>query len=401
MIPVDEALERVLRDIPDLGFETVPLAQAHNRVLAAPLIARTSHPPFDASAMDGYAVRTDDVVPGHPLRIAGAAQAGQRFVGMMERGQCVRIFTGAPLPIGADAVIMQERATVEGALVTFDATPRIGQSVRRQGMDFRDGKELLPSGVLMTPAAVGLAASANVPEANVVRRPRVVLLSTGDELREPGSALGTDEIVASNTFSLTPLVEPLAAQVYDLGIVRDDPRALDEALLRALDDKVDVIVTTGGASVGERDYVREVLIDLGVNLEFWKIRMRPGKPLMFGRRGKTLVFGLPGNPVSAFVTSQLFVLPALRALGQRPQLQAPVFLVPLTAPIPPNGERRHYMRAKLAVNDSSILEVTPILETDSAHASSLAEANALIIQPEGDPGQSAMTLVRVMPLDWA
>ena len=250
----------------------------------------------------------------------------------MEQGQCVRIFTGAPMPIGADAVIMQEQATAVGNQISFDTVPRLGQSIRRQGMDFTRGEELLAAGVTLTPAMLNLAATANQPTLTVTRRPRLALLATGDELVAPGTPLGPDQIVASNSYGLVPLLGPYAEKVIDLGIVPDDKKKLEQALLGAFDYGIDVLVTTGGASVGERDYVREVLIDLGVRLDFWKLRMRPGKPLMFGTRGATLVFGLPGNPVSSMVTAMVILRPALRQMTGHadpfwPQLGVPLALV--------------------------------------------------------------------------
>ncbi|OEO29351.1 hypothetical protein VW23_025340 [Devosia insulae DS-56] len=400
MMPVDEAIERVFRKLPKLGSEAVPLARAHRRVLAQPLVARHSQPPFDASAMDGYAVRAAEVLPGRPLKLAGTSQAGARFVGMMEHGQCVRIFTGAPLPIGADAVIMQEEATAKGNQISFEKTPPVGQSVRKQGFDFKRGAELLPAGVALTPAMLNLAASANHPTLTVTRRPRIAVLATGDELVAPGTTLGPDQIIASNSYGLIPLLAPWAEQVNDLGIVADDKDKLEAALLGAFDQGVDMLVTTGGASVGERDYVQEVLRDLGVEVDFWKLRMRPGKPLMFGTRGKTLVFGLPGNPVSALVTATVILKPALRALTGHIDPFWPRIGVPTLLGLPPNGPRRHFMRATLSRNDIGFLQVEPIFETDSSHSTSLALADALIVVPEDSPGVPPGEIVDVIPLSW-
>lgn len=401
MIPVDEALDRIFAKIPAPASETVPLARAHRRVLAEPLVARHNQPPFDSSAMDGYAVRASDVAPGRPLKLAGTSQAGARFTGMMEPGQCVRIFTGAPLPIGADAVIIQERAEADGNHVSFSASARPGQNIRRHGMDFRRGQELLAAGTALNPAMINLAAAANHATVSVTRRPRVALLATGDELVEPGTTLGNDQIVASNSYGLSPLLAPYADKVIDLGIVPDDRKKLEQALLGAFDYGVDVLVTTGGASVGDRDYVREVLIDLGVRLDFWKLRMRPGKPLMFGTRGPALIFGLPGNPVSAMVTAAAIVRPALRRMTGHADPFWPLMSVPLAIDLPPGGERRHYIRGHLRRSATGLLEAEPISETDSSHASSLAAADALIIQPEDDPGRPAGSLVDVIPLAWS
>ena len=400
MMPVDEALDRIFAKLPDLGSETVPLVRAHGRVLAGPLVATHNQPPFDASAMDGYAVRAAEVAPGRPLKLAGTSQAGARFVGMMERGQCVRIFTGAPMPIGADAVIMQEDAAAKGNQISFERAPNPGQNVRRQGFDFSRGAELLPGSVALTPAMLNLAASANRPELLVTRRPRIAVIATGDELVPPGTTPGPDQIIASNSYGLVPMLAPYAEEVIDLGIVRDDKALIEATLLRAFDAGVDVLVTTGGASVGERDYVQEVLRDLGVDLDFWKLRMRPGKPLMFGTRGRTLVFGLPGNPVSALVTATVIIKPALRAMTGHGDPFWPRVGVPTLLGLPPNGPRRHYMRASLSRNDVGYLQVTPIFETDSSHSTSLALADALIVVPENDPGVPPGEIVDVIPLNW-
>jgi len=400
MMPVDEAIQRILRKLPALGSESVPLNAANGRVLAKPLVSSHNQPPFDSSAMDGYAVRADEVFPGKPLKLAGTAQAGARFIGLMEHGQCVRIFTGAPLPIGADSVIMQEEATAKGNQISFAKAVKPGTSVRKQGFDFRRGAELLPVGTALTPQMLSLAAGANQPTLTVTRRPRLAILATGDELVPPGTPLGPDQIVASNTVGLAALLAPFAESILDLGIAPDDKPKLDAKLLEAFDAGVDILITTGGASVGDRDYVQEVLKDLGVELDFWKLRMRPGKPLMFGTRGKTLVFGLPGNPVSALVTATVILKPALRALLGHADPLWPRVGVPTLSALPPNGPRRHYMRGILSRNEIGFLQVTPIFETDSAHSSSLALADALIVQPEDHPGAAPGEIVEVIPLNW-
>ncbi|HQZ13558.1 MAG TPA: molybdopterin molybdotransferase MoeA [Devosia sp.] len=400
MISVDEALSRIFRQIRPPEAESIPLVRAHRRVLARPLAATHNQPPFDASAMDGYAVRADEARPGRPLKLAGTSQAGARFVGMMEHGQCVRIFTGAPLPIGADAVIIQENASAAGNQISFAQPVSPGANIRRHGMDFLRGQELLPAGVALTPAMLNLAASANHAAVTVTKRPRLTILATGDELVPPGTPPGPDQIVASNSFGLVPLLSQYCETVTDLGIVPDDRSKLEAALLGAFDDKADIVVTTGGASVGDRDYVREVLLDLGVKLDFWKLKMRPGKPLMFGTRGNTLIFGLPGNPVSAMVTATVVLRPALRQLTGHTDPFWPTLGVPLAADLPPGGERRHFIRGKLRRNDIGLLEAVPISETDSSHSSSLAQADVLIVQPEDSPGLRIDDIVDVIPLDW-
>ena len=397
MISVDEALQRIFSLVPPPHAETVLLAEAAGRVLAAPLTAAHNQPPFDASAMDGYAVRVDDVVPGRPLRLIGTAQAGQRFSGMMGPGQCVRIFTGAPLPIGADTVIIQEESLANGAEISFAALPVPGQSVRRRGSVFAEGETLLPPGALLTPARMLLAATANRARLVVARRPRVAILATGDELVPPGTPLGPDQIVASNGFGLGPLLAPAASEIVDLGIVGDDLELLVARLRQVLNTGIDVLVTTGGASVGDRDYMQEALKSLGVEIDFWKIAMRPGKPLMFGRHGKTLIFGLPGNPVSAFVTGLVMVLPALRQFAGQTEPFGVRLRLPLAAALPPNGNRRHFLRASLEPSPGGT-RAMPFAEADSGHVSLLAAADGLIIQLENDPGLPPGAAVDFIPL---
>lgn len=397
MISVDEALAQVLEAVTPLQGETVPLAAAAGRALAAPVIAAHDQPPFDASAMDGYAVRSEDVGAGRTLRLVGTAQAGQRFSGMIGPGQCVRIFTGAPLPIGADAVVMQEDVVANGNEIGFAQPVAAGHFVRMRGSVFAEGAAVLSPGTVLNPARLGLAAVANRASLTVARRPRVALLSTGDELVAPGAPLGPDQIVNSNSIGLAALFKGLA-EVDDRGIARDTPAALAKALTAALDSGADLLVTTGGASVGERDYVREVLTELGVGIDFWQIAMRPGKPLMFGRRGRTLVFGLPGNPVSALVTAMIFVLPALRALAGHADPIGPRLGLPLAAALPANGVRRHFLRGRLEPTPAGS-QVMPIAETDSGHVASLASADVLIVQPENDPGLPAGSIVEAVPLE--
>lgn len=399
LLPVEEALARIMARVPAPVAESVPLAVAHGRVLASPLVASHSQPPFDASAMDGYAVRADDVVPGEPLKLIGVAQAGQRFAGLMGQGQCVRIFTGAPMPIGADTVIMQEEAEASGYDVRFSRAPARGHSVRPAGYDFARGQELLASGQRLTPAMLALAASANRAELSVARGLKIAVLATGDELVAPGQDLLPDQIVASSNFGLLPLMAPYARELLDLGTAPDQPDDIRARLASAFDGDADVVITTGGASVGDRDYMREVLLDMGVTLDFWKINMRPGKPLMFGTHGRTLVFGLPGNPVSAMVTAEIFIKPALRRWLGLAELGGRRMRLPLLGPTPPNSARRHFMRGTFGADSTGMMGVMPISQTDSGHLSSLALADVLIVQPENDPGQPAGTPIEAIALN--
>ncbi len=396
LLPVDDALRAILRHVPPVLTETVPLREAVGRVLAEPLVAHHDQPPFDASAMDGYAMRAADVAEDAWLDVIGTSQAGAGFSGAIGAKQAVRIFTGAPVPPDADTVIMQEEAVREGDRVRFTAPARLGHSVRPKGNDFATGQVLLPLGTRLTPMQIAVAAAANAGTLSVARRPRIALVATGDELVLPGNPLGPDQIVASNSFGLAAMLAPYAETIADHGIIPDAVTRLRAELAAALDAEPDFLITTGGASVGEHDLVQDVFKELGVTLDFWRINMRPGKPLMFGTRGRTLVFGLPGNPVSAMVTALIFVKPALRAfLGHAEPAR---WALPLVAPTPPNTARRHYMRARLVHTPTGPM-AEPISQTDSGHTSSLASADLLIIQPEHDPGQPAGTLVSAFPID--
>lgn len=395
LLPVDEALNRILARVPDVVGESVALTGAAGRVLAEPVVASHDQPPFDASAMDGYAMRAADVAEGVWLKVIGMSQAGAGFAGSVGEGEAVRIFTGAPVPQGADTVIMQEEAERNGELVRFTAPARLGHSVRPRGYDFAVGRTIVERGVLLGAFQVAVAAAANSGTVAVARRPRIALLATGDELVMPGTVLGPDQIVASNSFGLAASLAPFAEAVTDFGIARDSREDLDAVLERIFADGPDVVVTTGGASVGEHDLVQAALVEHGVTLDFWRINMRPGKPLMFGTRGKTLVFGLPGNPVSAMVTAEIFIKPALRHWLGLPDVEA--LRLPLLGSTPANTARRHFMRARVVVRDG-VTGLLPINETDSGHTSSLAAADALIMQPEFDPGQPIGTVVSALPI---
>lgn len=395
LLPVDEALNRILARVPAVVDESVALGEAAGRVLAQPVVATHDQPPFNASAMDGYAMRAADVAEGVWLDVIGMSQAGAGFAGTVDEGQAVRIFTGAPVPAGADTVIMQEETERNGDRVRFTAPARLGHSVRPRGYDFAVGRTVLERGTRLGPFQLAVAAAANAGVVSVAKRPKVALLATGDELVLPGAVLGPDQIVASNSVGLAASLAPFAEAVTDFGIARDSREELDAVLERIFASGPDVVVTTGGASVGEHDLVQAALLDHGVTLDFWRINMRPGKPLMFGTRGKTLVFGLPGNPVSAMVTAEIFLKPALRhwlGLAEVEPLR-----LPLLGPTPPNTARRHFMRARMVTRDG-VTGLLPISETDSGHTSSLAAADALIVQPEHDPGQTAGTVVSALPI---
>ncbi|ODT78452.1 MAG: hypothetical protein ABS76_23990 [Pelagibacterium sp. SCN 64-44] len=396
LLPVEEAIAAILRRVPRPRAEPVPLSAAAGRVLLAPVIAAHDQPPFPASAMDGYALRAEDVRPGVPLALVGTSQAGAGFAGTLQPGEAVRIFTGAPVPEGADTVIMQEEARLSEAGVSFATPAQRGHSIRPLGNDFSRGQTLVAAGEHLTPMQLSVAAAANLSHLQVARRPRIALLATGDELVPPGAPLGPDQIVSSNSTGLAAMLAPYAETVGDFGIAPDNRAALGGKLEAIFAARPDIVVTTGGASVGDHDIVQDILLELGVTVDFWRINMRPGKPLMFGTHGQTLVFGLPGNPVSAMVTATVFIKPALRAWLGHPE--PPIWRLPLLAPTPPNTARRHFMRTRL-VQTPQGPALRPIGQTDSGHTSSMAAADMLIIQPEHDPGQPAGSLAEAMPIN--
>jgi molybdopterin molybdotransferase len=398
LLPVDAALERLLAGAGPLGKENVPIAEAAGRVLAEPLVALRTQPPFDASAMDGYAVRAEDVaaLPAQ-LTIIGAAPAGRRYSGAVGKGQAVRIFTGAPVPEGADSILLQEDARVlrDGVIEATETVTR-GRHIRRAGLDFSDGETLLAAGRMLDPAALSLAAAANHAELPVVRRPLVAILATGDELLPPGSKPGPDQIIASNGYGVAAIARGAGAEILDLGIVPDDRGLIAAALNRARSAGADILVTLGGASVGDHDLVRDVLTAEGMTLDFWKIAMRPGKPLMFGRIGAMRALGLPGNPVSSMVGAHLFLKPLLARLGwrhYRPDLRD----ARLGKPMPENDRRQDYVRA-LAEEMPQGLTATPFDRQDSSMLKTLAAANCLVIREPGAPAAEAGGPCRILML---
>ena len=385
LLAVDEALERILEGVQPVQAETVPLSQAADRVLAGPVHALRTHPPFDASAMDGYAVRSSDIenVPAM-LEVTGVSSAGSGFGDEVRPGTAVRIFTGAPVPKGADTILIQENARVveEGRIEALESVAP-GRHIRKAGLDFAEGDIVLEQGRVLDPAALSLAAAAGHASLSVVRRPLVAIIATGDELVPPGTMPGPDQIVASNNFGVAALAQRDGADILDLGIVPDDRDALAAAIRRAREAGADILVTLGGASVGERDITREVLAAEGMALSFWKIAMRPGKPLIFGRFEHVSVLGLPGNPVSSLVCSHLFLSPLVMRLGGR--IHAPDLRpAELGQAMPKNDSRRDYVRASVAFGPRGLI-ATPFAVQDSSMLSILAAANALIIRAPNAP----------------
>ncbi|MGI1661284.1 molybdopterin molybdotransferase MoeA [Palleronia sp. KMU-117] len=390
MITVDEALARVLALARPPEEERVPLRAAANRVLLGTVAAARAQPPFAASAMDGYAVAADAPAPGDRFRVIGAAAAGAAFAGRVGPGEALRIFTGAPVPEGATRVILQEDVEVAGDVITVKAGLDAGRNIRPAGADFAAGATL--SGPRrLRPVDLARLAAMNLPEVPVARRPEVALIATGDELVMPGEVPRDDQIVASNAFALAAMVEAEGGVARLLPIARDTDWALRAAFDMARG--ADLIVTIGGASVGDHDLVGKVAGDMGLERAFHKIAMRPGKPLMAGHLLGAALLGLPGNPVSAIVCGHLFLLPLLRALQGLPAGPAPRHRAPLAAPVGPNGPREHYMRATRGPEG-----LIPAASQDSSLLSVLSEADALIVRPVGDGPRGVGEIVDYLPI---
>ncbi|HSX72837.1 MAG TPA: gephyrin-like molybdotransferase Glp, partial [Shinella sp.] len=346
LLPVEDALQRLLFTArPTPRTETVPLHEADGRVLAEDVAARLTQPPFDNSAMDGYAVRHADIAAlGSILTVAGMSSAGHAFEGTAGPGEAVRIFTGAPLPAFADTVLLQEDAAVleDGRIRTTFLTPK-GRHIRPRGQDFSEGEVVLKAGDVLDAGRLTVAAAMNHAALSVHARPRIAVLATGDELVPPGTPPGTSQIIASNSYGVAALARAAGAEVIDLGIVGDDKEAMLQAVRRALSLDIDVLVTLGGASVGDFDLVQPVLGEAGMELDFWRIAMRPGKPLMVGRLGAVHVVGLPGNPVSSLVCSHLFLVPLVRRLAHLPAVSREYPAI-ATVPLKENDHRQDYVR---------------------------------------------------------
>lgn len=389
MIPVAEALDRLFALVAPLDIEEVPLAEAAGRVLARDVAATRDQPPFAASAMDGYAI-ADPPTPGARLRVIGEAAAGHRHAAAVGQGEAVRIFTGAPVPDGATRVVMQEDVTRDGDTITLGDRIGSGANIRPAAGDFRAG-QVMDAPRRLRATDVALLAAMNAGTVPVRRRPEVALIATGDELVMPGEAPGPDQIIASNAFGLKAMLEARGARARMLPIARDTRASLETVLGLAAGN--DLIVTIGGASVGDHDVIARLGPELGLERAFYKVAIRPGKPLMAGRMGNAAMVGLPGNPVSAMICGRVFVAPmidAMLGLGARPE---PRLTARLTAPLHANGPREHYMRARLSQDGIAAEDAQ-----DSSFLGILARSDALLVRPPDDPAREIGEVVAYLPL---
>lgn len=398
-ITVEDAQSRILKGVTALPCETVALACAAGRVLGAPLSATLTQPPYRASAMDGYAVRAADI-SGAPvsLNVVGESAAGHGFEGAVQGGEAVRIFTGAPVPDDCDAIVIQENTKVSGSNVTILEGATDPGHIRGRGGDFTHGDILLEAGLTLSARHLTLAAAGGHADVPVRRRPRVGVLSTGDELVPPGASLGPDQIIASNEIGIAAMVTAFGGDPLRLGIARDSLESLADHIRRARE--ADILVTIGGASVGQHDLVSRALEAAGLELDFWKVLMRPGKPSLFGRLGSQRVLGVPGNPVSSLVCSRLFLVPMIRALlGQVSLPDGCSQQARLAAPVGVNGPRQHYLRGVLEPGETGT-QVTAIERQDSSLLVPLCEANCLIVRPPRAPAAEIGENVTVLPVDF-
>ncbi|HEY8334776.1 MAG TPA: gephyrin-like molybdotransferase Glp [Tardiphaga sp.] len=398
LMPVADALAAVLADAEPLAHEMVALDDCFHRVLACDVASLRTQPPQAMSAMDGYAVRAVDATQHARLTVIGEVAAGRPFDRVLGANEAIRIFTGGVIPEGADAVVIQEDTARDGATVFIHEAARLGRHIRPAGVDFSTGDVLLRAGARLTDRDLSLAAGMNHPELPVRRRPKLALLATGDELVMPGSIPGPGQIVYSNGYALRALARHEGAEVVDLGIAADTHLATVAGIRRARDLQADILITTGGASVGDHDLVQQALTAEGVTMAFWKIAMRPGKPMMHGRIGPMRVIGLPGNPVSSYVCALLFMVPLIRALQGRRDIHHELEPALLGRDVGANDMREDYLRAVLAVREDGALVATPVTRQDSSLLGNLSAAHCLVVRAAHAPAASAGTPCSVLRL---
>lgn len=400
LLPVEEALARILTDVRPTAAEPCPISACRGRILAEDVASRRTQPPFPSSAMDGYAVRGADVSqPGARLKVIGSSAAGHGFAGRVGAGEAVRIFTGAPVPAGADTILIQENASLSNDVVTALQAEPTGRFVRPEGMDFRTGEVLLKAGTRLGAREIALAAAMNHAALPVRRRPMVAILATGDELVLPGAEPGPDQIVASNNIAVATAVESAGGQPLLLGIARDSAESLAESIASARASGADVLVTIGGASVGDHDLVQAALAREGMSLSFWRIAMRPGKPLMFGALDGMRILGLPGNPVASIVCTLIFLQPLIRALlATAAPLEAATRPALLGMDVGANDERQDYLRVRISGESQGLPVVAPHARQDSAMLSTLAASDALLIRAPHAPAARSGAPCTILPL---
>jgi molybdopterin molybdotransferase len=399
LMPVADALAAILAGADPLGEELVALEEAYHRVLARDVAARRTQPPQAMSAMDGYAVRAADAAEVNArLKVIGEVAAGRPFDRALGAGEAARIFTGGVIPDGADAVVIQEDTLADGDIIAITEAAATGRHIRPAGVDFREGDVLLKAGSRLTERDLSLAASMNYPELPVRRRPRLALLATGDELVMPGERPGPGQIVYSNGYALRALARAEGADTVDLGVAADTMEATTAGIRRARDLGADILVTTGGASVGDHDLVKESLEAENVQIAFWKIAMRPGKPMMHGRLGAMRVVGVPGNPVSSYVCTFLFVVPLIRALSGRKVIHNARESAVLGRDVTANDQREDYLRARLEERADGTLIATPVNHQDSSLLANLAAAQALLIRAPFAPAAKAGSACEILRL---
>ncbi|NHO33850.1 molybdopterin molybdotransferase MoeA [Acetobacter fallax] len=394
MIDPSQALTRIVSDLPLMGTETVSLTEAAGRITAAPVLARLSNPPADVSAMDGYAVRAADTAAGTNLLITGEAPAGHPSDQTVTAGTCVRLFTGSVMPSGADAVLIQENTTRNSDRITVTQPVAPGRFIRPHGQDFTRGQPVIPAGKRLSARDIGLAAAAGCPWITVRRRPRVAILSTGDEIVLPGDTVPPGSIIGSAAFMLAALLKDAGADPVILPVAKDAAGDIRQATTGL--GTTDMLLTIGGASVGDYDLVKAALGEAGLVTDFWKIAMRPGKPLMFGHLNGTPVIGLPGNPVAAFVCGIVFVLPALRKMTGDTTSDHGQDIATLASDLPANDLRFDHLRATLKRDGQGTLLATPFPKQDSGMMSPLATCDALILRPAHAPAASAGETCRII-----
>jgi len=386
---VADALAAVLDNTSPLPEEVVSLHDAFHRTLSRDVAALRTQPPAPMSAMDGYAMQASGAVKGARLTVIGEAAAGTPFSRPVGKGEAVRILTGGVVPQDADAIVIQEDVTRDGDIITLDVDTVAGRHIRRAGIDFREGDVLLKRGMVLSDRDLSLAAGMNHPMLPVHRKPRVAILATGDELKKPGSSLEAGQIISSNTYAIHALARTAGADTIDLGIARDTVEDTTRAIRKARESDADVLVTTGGASVGDHDLVKTSLEAEGVKITFWQIALRPGKPLMHGRAGTMRVLGLPGNPTSSYICSFLFLVPLIRALSGRSSIHHTIETAVLGADVPINDHRQEYLRARLSTDADGAVVATPVSLQDSSLLGNLSIAQAVIIRAPHAPASRA------------